>query len=44
VLYEVPMGAVGAFFAGWLVLRDVERIFDYRARQISAIFKNPVTG
>jgi hypothetical protein len=25
--------------AGWLVRRDVERIFEYRASQICAIFK-----
>jgi hypothetical protein len=41
VHYEVPMGAVGNFFAGWMVRRDVERIFDYRAEQISTIFKEP---
>jgi hypothetical protein len=39
VEYALPMGALADIFAGWLVRRDVERIFDYRARQISAIFK-----
>lgn len=42
VQYDVPMRAVGDFFAGWIVRRDVERIFDYRAEQISAIFKEHV--
>ena len=39
VHYAVPIGAVGDLCAGWLVRRDVKRIFDYRAKQISAIFK-----
>ncbi len=39
VHYEVPMGAAGNFLAGWMVRRDVERIFDYRTAQISSIFK-----
>jgi ligand-binding SRPBCC domain-containing protein len=38
VHYAVPMGALGDFFAGWLVKRDVKRIFDYRATKISALF------
>lgn len=41
VHWQVPMGAVGDFFAGWLVRRDVERIFDYRAKQIPELFKGP---
>jgi ligand-binding SRPBCC domain-containing protein len=44
VHYEVPMGAMGNLFAGWMVRRDVERIFDYRAKQISAIFFQPRSG
>jgi len=39
VRYEVPMGGLGNLCAGWLVRRDVERIFDYRATQISTMFK-----
>ena len=39
VQYAVPGGAVGDLFGGWMVRRDVERIFDYRTRQISAIFQ-----
>ncbi len=36
--YAVPLGWVGALFAGWKVRQDVERIFDYRGEQIAAIF------
>jgi hypothetical protein len=39
VQYEVPAGALGDYFAGWLVRRDVERVFDYRAKQIPAMFE-----
>ena len=39
VEYAVPMGFLGDILIGWLVRRDLKRIFDYRARQISAIFK-----
>lgn len=38
VEYALRMGHLGDFCAGGLVRRDVERIFDYRAKQISAIF------
>jgi ligand-binding SRPBCC domain-containing protein len=38
VRYAVPFGVLGDFFAGWMVRRDVERIFDYRAAQIAEIF------
>jgi ligand-binding SRPBCC domain-containing protein len=41
VQYEVPLGALGRFFAGGLVRRDVERIFDFRAKQISEAFNKP---
>lgn len=37
VKYAVPLGALGSLFAGWLVRRDVDRIFDYRAKRISEI-------
>jgi ligand-binding SRPBCC domain-containing protein len=37
--YAVPAGVLGDLFAGWLVRRDVERIFDYRAKQIPAMFE-----
>lgn len=39
VRYAVPFGVLGDFCTGWLVRRDVERIFDYRAREIEAIFR-----
>lgn len=38
VRYAVPFGVLGNFCTGWLVRRDVERIFDYRTREIAAIF------
>ena len=38
VRYAVPYGPPGEFFAGWLVGRDVEIIFDYRATAIAAVF------
>jgi ligand-binding SRPBCC domain-containing protein len=38
VEFEVPFGGVGDLCAGWLVRRDVDRIFDYRAQQISLLF------
>jgi len=39
VEYALPLGVLGDFFAGGLVGRGVQRIFDFRAKQISAIFK-----
>ena len=38
VRYAAPMGGLGYFCAGWLVHRDVIRIFEYRAKQISLLF------
>ena len=38
VRYAVPLGVLGDTCAGWLVRRDVERIFDYRAKQIPLMF------
>ena len=38
VEFAVPFGAWGDLCVGWLVRRDVDRIFDYRARQISLLF------
>jgi uncharacterized protein len=44
IRYAVPFGTMGDFCAGWLVRRDVEQIFDYRAREITAIFsKKPAS-
>ena len=39
VQYAVPGGILGDLFAGWMVRRDVERIFNYRDSQISAIWR-----
>jgi ligand-binding SRPBCC domain-containing protein len=39
VHYAVPMGALGDFCFGWVVRRDLKRVFDYRAKKISAIFE-----
>ena len=36
--FAVPFGALGDLCAGWLVRRDVDLIFDYRAQQISLLF------
>jgi ligand-binding SRPBCC domain-containing protein len=38
VHYVVPVGTLGDLCAGWLVRRDVKRIFDYRAKQIPSMF------
>jgi len=38
VQYAVPLGVLGDLFGGWMVRQDVERIFDYRAKQIPAMF------
>ena len=39
VRYAVPFGTLGDLCAGWLVRRDIERIFDFRARKIAEIFQ-----
>jgi ligand-binding SRPBCC domain-containing protein len=39
VEFAVPLGVLGDLFAGWMVRRDVERIFDFRAAQIEMIFR-----
>jgi len=38
VEYELPFGALGRVVAGWWVRRNLERIFDFRARAIGEIF------
>ena len=38
VEFAVPFGALGDSCVGWLVQRDVDRTFDYRAQQISLLF------
>jgi DAACS family dicarboxylate/amino acid:cation (Na+ or H+) symporter len=34
----VPFGALGDLCVGWMVRRDVDRIFDFREKQISLLF------
>lgn len=38
VEYELPFGWIGAIAAGWLVRRELRKIFDYRAAAIASIF------
>ena len=38
VEYELPFGVLGRLVAGWWVRRNLERIFDHRARVIGKIF------
>jgi ligand-binding SRPBCC domain-containing protein len=37
--YELPLGILGRFAAGWFVRRKLQAIFDYRADAIRAIFE-----
>jgi ligand-binding SRPBCC domain-containing protein len=39
VEYRVPFGMLGRLFAGGMVRRDVELIFDYRVTKIGEIFR-----
>lgn len=34
IRYQLPLGLLGEIFAGWLVHRDIRRIFDYRKQMI----------
>ncbi len=38
VLYLVPFGYLGQLATGWLVRRDVQKIFHYRTEQIGRLF------
>jgi ligand-binding SRPBCC domain-containing protein len=38
VEYELPLGWLGRVFGGWLVKRELERIFDYRGEAIQRQF------
>lgn len=38
IRYKVPFGFLGRIFAGWYVKRDVQKIFNYRKKQISEIY------
>ncbi|MBY0371695.1 SRPBCC family protein [bacterium] len=39
VIYQLPLGRLGDFVAGWKVRRQVEEIFAYRRATIEEIFK-----
>lgn len=39
VRYALPLGPIGALAHKLAVRRDVERVFDYRAEQIAALFE-----
>lgn len=41
IVYRLPLGAMGQFFAGIFVRKDVERIFTYRKMQIDRLFGSP---
>lgn len=41
VEYELPLGILGRIFGGWFVRRQLEAIFDYRARVITSSFPAP---
>ena len=38
VEYELPLGTIGQLFAGWIVKREVEKIFAYRGKVIRQVF------
>jgi uncharacterized protein len=37
VRYRLPLGVLGDLVAGWLVERDLERVFDFRSERIGAL-------
>ncbi len=41
VRYALPLGPLGRLMHRLLVRRDLEAIFDYRARKVSEVFANP---
>lgn len=40
VEYELPFGIVGRMVAGWLVRRELEKIFEYRGRAVISALTN----
>jgi ligand-binding SRPBCC domain-containing protein len=38
VIYKVPFGFLGRFFGGWLITRDITKIFNYRKTTITKFF------
>jgi uncharacterized protein len=41
VEYELPFGFAGRMAAGWLVRRQIEGIFEYRAKVMRSLFEQP---
>jgi uncharacterized protein len=41
VRYSLPLGGLGSLSAGWMVDRDVQKIFQYRTEIIAKTFSNP---
>lgn len=39
VEYELPFGLLGRIFGGWLVRRQLDRIFDFRATVVRSLFR-----
>jgi ligand-binding SRPBCC domain-containing protein len=39
VEYELPLGLAGRLVAGWLVRRQIEAIFEYRAKVMQTLFE-----
>jgi ligand-binding SRPBCC domain-containing protein len=44
VRYRLPLGIIGRFVHRFKVRRDVERIFDYRARHIQEVLRTATVG
>ena len=44
VEYELPFGILGRVVAGWLVRRELEKIFEYRGRAITSALTNVKPG
>jgi ligand-binding SRPBCC domain-containing protein len=40
VEYELPFGILGRLVAGWLVRRELEKIFEYRSRAVISALTN----
>jgi ligand-binding SRPBCC domain-containing protein len=38
VSYKLPLGFIGGWFGGWMVRRQLKKIFDYRSRQMEKLF------
>jgi len=38
VSYKLPLGFIGRWFGGWLVKRQLKKIFDYRTQQMNKMF------